>query len=214
MPKWWASLRRVLFPEGGDHLDPDAMRALVERVTTADTDGAAREAADRAIVFLQTQCKLLKRLANNYPANGIRADVWVHGTALARWSGRLADDLERRGATELEEHARTLALSATCKVMGHYPEQVFPRVIRRAGCNERLGRIATAVQGYRAIVKDFKQLGLEADLISPDDTDEALDGAGRVTLEAVEEALRRLTELSPDEVPPGLLTRLAERLRD
>jgi hypothetical protein len=47
------------------------------------------------------------------------------------------------------------------QIVAHYPEEIFPRVLRNAVCYEALGMISEAVVGYSSIVNDFDQLRLE-----------------------------------------------------
>src|SRR5262249_55606085 len=156
MPKWWNSLFRVL--SSLDRSDSRAAQKAVERGTSASNEAAARRAAARAIAVLDTQCSILKRRSNNYPARPIGAGVWVGGTSIAISADLLADEMERRGLIDFEERARLLAVTAAREVVGHYPEQIFPRVLRRGGCSERRGHDSVAIQCYRAILKDFAEL--------------------------------------------------------
>jgi hypothetical protein len=214
MPKWWNALLDAFgVSESAERLDARRAVALVDELRALRLEEEAHRTVERALAVLDAQCALLRRSANGYPTNGaISARVWLDGAVLATCGDALADELARRGRLEDEDRARLLAVKATCEVLGHYPNEVFPRVFRRGQCSERLGRIAVAVQCYSAIVKDFEQLGLREDLLSAEDNEEA-QGSERVILETVAAALERLDELAPAETVPGLVARIARRLR-
>jgi hypothetical protein len=99
-----------------------------------------------------------------------------------------------------------------CQVMAHYPEEIFPRVVRNARCREDLGERDVAADCYRSILSDFQQLEL-TELLVPDA--EPLQPADRTIIDAVCTAAQRLGELRPEgrpqlaELQQALLARLA-----
>jgi hypothetical protein len=192
-------------------LDPRTAKSLVDAVVAASTETDTRQAADRALSFLSDQSTLLRSQANGYPRRPIEADVWRNGAGLTSACDALADALQRRGLVEDEEKASALAVVCACAVMGHYPEQIFPRVVRRARCLESVGRAARAADGYAAVVKDFEVLGLSEQYLDEGDDDE-LPGEGRVILEALATSISRLKVLAPERVTPGLAERATSRL--
>jgi len=94
-----------------------------------------------------------------------------------------------------EEFASRLATGIACQVMGRYPEQIFPRVLRNSRCREAIADIEKAIGGYEAIVDDFHKMGL-VDLL---EDNEPLDKSERAILESVLEAAKRLGELRPEQ---------------
>ncbi len=79
------------------------------------------------------------------------------------------------------------------QIMAHYPEEVFPRVLRNAMCCEGLGMISEAIDGYSSVVDDFDQLRLEELLNSS----EPFEDSEAKTLTAVRNAFAGLQRLSP-----------------
>src|SRR5262245_33821546 len=80
--------------------------------------------------------------------------------------------------------------------LGHYPQEIFPRVLRNSRCREAIANIEGAIGGYEAIVSDFRTMGL-VDLL---EDDEPLDEWESTILESVFEAAKRLGELRPYQV--------------
>lgn len=182
------------------------VKAVNDAATRAEVEGAAHS----ALAFVAAQSELLHTAANGYPRNPISVDVWMGGTELARACDALADSLGTRGLREEEAEASRLAVSCACSVVGHYPEKIFPRVLRHARCQEALGKLEVAIPSYAAVVRDFQQL--ELDQLYLDDQGEPLGEPGRTILIAVSECLGRLRTLAPAEVPPGLSERITARL--
>lgn len=143
---------------------------------------AAEAAVTQLLNFLLKQLEELRELANGYPRNPISGDAWVAGATLAGVCDHLTDELAKRGLRRHEELASRLAAGMACQVMGHYPEQIFPRVVRNARCREAIGDVAEATGCYESVVADFHELGLSEML---DDAAESIDESGRVILAAV-----------------------------
>ena len=177
-------------------LDPDRGQQLLASLAAARDHDDVREAAGQALNFLLKQLEELRVLANGYPRNPISGAAWVDGKALTEVCDALADELSRRGLPHEEELASRLATGMACQVMGHYPEEIFPRVLRNSRNRESIAEIDQAIGGYEAIIADFGALGLECLL----EDDEPLDESGRVILVSVNEAANRLGELRPEQV--------------
>ena len=173
-------------------LDPDKAQQFLTTLATAPDRDSAREMAERALNFLIRQLEELRGLANGYPRNPISADVWMAGKALAEACDVLTDVFSRWNLQREEELASRLAVGMACQVMGHYPEEIFPRVLRNSKSHEAIGEVDQAIGGYEAIVLDFGALGLEGLL----DEEMPLEESSRAILAAVHEACKRLTELT------------------
>jgi hypothetical protein len=149
-------------------------------------------------------------LANGYPRNPISAEVWTDGKALAELCDELTGVLQAKGYPHEAELASRLATGMACQIMGHYPEEIFPRVLRNSRCREAIDNLDDAIGGYEAIVGDFEALELNYLL----DEAEPLEEAGHVILAAVHEAIGRLNELHPERAPAlaPLSAALSQRL--
>ncbi len=191
-------------------LSPAKARKLVEALHKASGDDDARVASEEVLNFLLGQLEELRDLANGYPRNPISGAVWSDGADLAR----LCDDLTSRFSgmkrPREEELASRLATGMACQVMGHYPEEIFPRVLRHSKCREAVSDLENAIGGYEAIVADYDEMDL--DYLLEDDC--PLDESGRAILEAVHQAASRLRELRPEKAVDleGLMLNLERRL--
>lgn len=143
------------------NLDPAAAATLVDAVERAESRDVAQAFALEAGQFLIDQLQVLRALANGYPRNPINGAVWFAGRELAEICDRFALSVGRHGLEKGEEQATALAVSLALEVMGHYPDQIFPRVLRNAKCLEAHGNNDDAVTGYEAIVGDFDRMGLD-----------------------------------------------------
>ena len=174
-------------------LDPERARKLLDVVSRAQTRNESGEAAVELLNFLLRQLEELRDLANGYPRNPIAGDVWFNGKALAEICDELADQLAGRELPEQEELASRLAVGMALQVMGHYPDEIFPRIVRNSFHREALGQLDDAIGGYEAIVGDFESMGL-GEIFEY----EELDASSRKILESVEVAASRLGELRPE----------------
>ena len=183
------------------------MLGVVFRTETRNETG---DTAAALLNFLLRQLEELRDLANGYPRNPIAGDVWFSGKALAELCDELTVVLADRGLPEQEELASRLAVGMALQVMGHYPEEIFPRVLRNARCREALGQLTEAITGYESIVDDYVEMGL-AELLE----DEQLDASSRMILESVGYAATRLGELDPERVEAlvSLNSAVAEALK-
>lgn len=122
-------------------MDLDAERALrlVDAVEHAPTREEARDRCARAWDFLLAQYHLLRERANGYPRNPIDGATWMEGLRLAQVCDRFADVVRDQANRAGEAQAAGLATAIACQVVGHYPEEIFPRVLRAAECHEALG---------------------------------------------------------------------------
>ena len=175
-------------------LNPSKARELLLALSNAQDDQNIRAAADRVLNFLLNQLEELRELANGYPANPISAAVWMDGTALTQLCDELTALLAVKALPNQQELASRLAVGMACQVMGHYPEQIFPRILRNSRCREGISHLDEAIGGYEAIVADFSEMGLD-DLL---DDRGPLDESARVVLESVHDAAERLGELQPE----------------
>ncbi|WP_437720767.1 hypothetical protein [Sorangium sp. So ce861] len=175
-------------------LNPEAVRKRLETLKSAQGQDDLRVAAEQILDFLLTQLEELRVLANGYPRTPISSAVWTDGKALAELCDVLADALSSKGLPHQEELASRLAAGMACQVMGHYPEEIFPRVLRNSQCRERIDQLDDAIGGYEAIVADFGALELDYLL----QENEELDQTGRVILTAVQHAAARLGEIQPE----------------
>jgi hypothetical protein len=172
-------------------LDPAYAKLIVSRLKDIDEPLDFAIEADKALSFLLKQLEELRDLANGYPRNPIQGIVWKDGAALTDICDELTDILDERNQAERQELASRLAGGMACQIMGHYPEQIFPRVLRNAHCREAIHQYEDAIGSYMAIVQDFSIIGLDKML----DEVEPLDEAERCILAAVREALERLQAL-------------------
>lgn len=176
-------------------LNPTHARQLMEGVAHAKTRPKMGEAAAVLLNFLLRQLEELRDLSNDYPRNAIRGDVWFDGRALTELCDELTGLLSRFKLPEQEELASRLAVGMACQVMGHYPEQIFPRVLRNARCKEAISEADEAVDLYEAIVDDFKTMELDELL-----HEEPMEASSRVILESLDSALERLCERRPEQL--------------
>jgi hypothetical protein len=171
----------------------EALR-LVDLVFQAPNLDAAIAAAEAAFSFLVGQLHILGDSANGYPRNPVNAHVWAEGYSLANTCDRFADAVagwnQRRG----EEQATRLAAMMALQIVAHYPEEIFPRVLRNAVCCEALGMMSEAIEGYGSIVGDFDRLRLEEIL----DSSEPFTDSEIKILTSVHHAFIALQRLSPE----------------
>jgi hypothetical protein len=175
-------------------LDSAEAQRLVNLVERAGDLEAAVAAAGNAFSFLVSQLHLLGESANGYPQNPIDGTVWKEGHSLARVCDHFADAVARWQQRRGEEQATRLAVAMAMQVVAHYPEEIFPRVLRNAKCCESLGMTSEAGDGYRCIVEDFEKLGLEENL----DTAAPHADSQATILTCLTEALAALLRLSPE----------------
>jgi len=176
-----------------EKLNSKEARRLVDLVVQAQTLDAAVATAETAFSFLVVQLHILGDSANGYPTNPIDAQVWTEGYSLANTCDRFADAVARWNQRRGEEQATRLAATMALQIMAHYPEEVFPRVLRNAVCCEGLGMISEAIEGYSSVVDDFDQLLLEEIL----DSSEPFKDSEAKILIAVRNAFAGLQRLSP-----------------
>ena len=177
---------------------------LVDLVAQAQDLDTAVAAAERAFSFLVDQLHILGDSANGYPRNPIDGNVWQEGRELTSVCDQFADAVSRWHQRRGEEQATRLAVSMALQVVGHHPEEIFPRVLRNAKCCESLGRTAEASKGYRCILGDFDALDLEWLF---DGTD-PLGGSQVTILCSLREALAGLQRLSQQGLTDAELTLL------
>src|SRR5262249_37769734 len=144
-----------------------------------------------------------------YPLNPIDDGVWSDGKALAELCDELTSLLSLHELPEQEELASRLAVGMAVQVMGYYPEEIFPRVLRNSRCREAIAQTEEAIGGYEAIVNDFHQMGL-VDLLEKD----PLEASSRSILQSVYDAALRLGALRPERLATleDLLSVLRKRL--
>ncbi len=178
-------------------LDPAYARNLVSKLKDIEEPHNLAIETDEALQFLFNQLKELHGLANGYPRNPISGSVWKDGQALTEICDELTDALDGRNQAERQEFASRLSVGMACQIMGHYPEQIFPRVVRNGRCCEAIHNVENAIRSYEAIVRDFSSLDLDEILeeVIPFNAD---DGE-RYILTAVHEALERLLALKPQQ---------------
>ena len=190
-------------------LNSQEARRLVDLVAQARDRDAAVVAAEKAFSFLVGQLHILGYSANDYPRNPVSAHVWSEGYSLANTCDCFADAVAQWNQWQCEEQATRLAATMALQVVAHYPEEIFPRVLRNAKCCESLGMISEAVKGYRSIVDDFDQLNLEEIL----DSSEPFKDSEVKILTSVREALTALQRLSPQGLAEAQLA-FCERLNE
>ena len=178
-------------------LDSAYARMLVSKVKDSDGSRDLAIEADQALKFLLKQLDELRVLSNGYPRNPISGNVWMEGQALTEICDELIDALDGRDQAERQEFASRLSVGMACQIMGHYPEQIFPRVVRNGRCREAIHQVENAIVSYEAVVRDFSLLDLDEMLeeVVPFDEDEG----ERFILMAVREALERLLVLQPQQ---------------
>jgi len=93
-----------------------------------------------------------------------------------------------------EEQISRLAATMAMQVMAHYPNEIFPRVLRHVRCCETLGQVAEALDGYRCITGDFEVMELQ----NLCDTTEQLEATDWTILQSTSDALAGVQRLSPD----------------
>ncbi len=188
-------------------LNSQEAQRLVDLVAHAQNHEAAIAAAERAFSFLVDQLHILGENANGYPSNSIRADVWMEGRSLTHAADSFADAVGQWDQKRGEEQAVRLAATMAMQVMAHYPEEIFPRILRHAKCCESIGMKSEAIENYHCIVADFGLLNLEEILDSPEPF---IDSETKI-LTSMGEALTALQRLSPQEITETQLV-LCERL--
>lgn len=182
----------------------EAFKHLPE--TASETE--LREAAYPTLIALQEECQQLRQDADGYPANPIRADVWMHGAmSLAPLTALFAEYLRQRGQIEYEEAARGMHCMVVLSVQGHYHHIVGPAMLARAECNERLERFDFAVALYRAVVGDFSWF------VEEWEPEEALPEEPRISLECLLQSLERISALDTEADDLDVLRSLADRAR-
>jgi hypothetical protein len=182
-----------------EKLKSDEARRLVDLVGQAQTVDAAVASAETAFSFLVAQLHILGDSANGYPKNPINAQVWTEGLNLANTCDRFADAVARWDQRRSEEQATRLAATMALQIMAHYPEEVFPRVVRNAMCCEGLAMIVEAIDGYTSVVDDFDHLQLEEIL----DSSGPFNDSEAKILTAVHNAFAGLQRLSPHRISPA-----------
>jgi len=193
-------------------LSPAHAHGLFLNVVKAEGRNQAGEAAAALLNFLLPQLDTLRELANGYPRNPIDGSVWSDGKTLAELCDELTTVLAARELPQQEELASRLAAGMALQVMSHYPEEIFPRIVRNARCREALGQEEAAVRSYEAVLGDFYRL----ELLELLDDGVALDEASRGIVAALSTAVARLAELRPARRPTlralgALLTQCLER---
>ncbi|XYH93185.1 hypothetical protein ACMHYB_35700 [Sorangium sp. So ce1128] len=187
-------------------LDPARATELVSQLDAAREPRQLAASADEALNFLLKQLEQLRDLANGYPRNPISGTVWSDGQALTLVCDALTGSLAGRNEAARQELASRLAVGMACQVMGHYPEEIFPRVVRNARHREAIQQADDAVGLYQAVVDDFRSLDLDYTL----DENEPLSESERYILEALSIALERLIALRSD--PDHQLSELRQRV--
>ena len=172
-------------------LNADHAFHLVKQVAQAQDDASFEAAAQAALTYLIAQLHRLGDLANGYPRNPIQADVWQQGRMLTLACDQFADAC--RGPKGEEQISR-LAASMAMQIMGHYPNEIFPRVLRHARCREALGQVSEALEGYRCITQDFDVMDLQALC----DTTAQLEATDWTILQSTSDALAGVQRLSSD----------------
>ncbi|WP_438016962.1 hypothetical protein WMF18_40240 [Sorangium sp. So ce315] len=192
-------------------LDPARATELVRQIDAAREPRRLAVSADEALSFLLKQLEQLRELANGYPRNPVSGTVWSDGRALTLVCDALTDALAGRNEAARQELASRLAVGMACQVMGHYPEEIFPRVVRNARHREAIQQADDAAGLYQAVVDDFSSLDLGYTL----DESEPLSESDRCILEALSTALERLIALrrDPDHQLIELRQRVCARLR-
>lgn len=120
-------------------LNSQEARRLVDLVVQAPNLDAAVAAAETAFSFLVGQLHILGESANGYPRNPVDAHVWTEGYSLANICDCFADAVAAWNQRRGEEQATRLAATMALQIVAHYPEEIFPRVLRNAVCCEALG---------------------------------------------------------------------------
>lgn len=195
-------------------LTPKLAAKLLRALKDANVESAP-QGASSVLNFMLSQLRQLDELSNGYPRNPIAGNVWMDGAALTTVADELADEVTRRELPEHIELAPRIAAGMACKVMSHYPEEIFPRVVRNGRARLALARTDDAAQCFLSVVADFDNLGL-VELLdqSPDD----LTHADIAILQAFHTAAVQLRELRPNERPALVaraddVARLLERRR-
>ena len=172
-------------------LSSQEAQRLVDLVAQAQTREAAVEAAGTAFSFLVGQLHALADSANGYPRNPIEGRVWKEGCRLASICDQFADAAAHWNQRRGEEQATRLAASMAMQVVAHYPEEIFPRVLRNAKCCGALEMTTDAAEAYHCIAADFDALDLEEIL----ELTEPLEEADVTILTCLREALSGLERL-------------------
>jgi hypothetical protein len=177
-------------------LDSAHASALLDQVKQAADPAAALRLTHELLDFLRAQLRALTHQAKGYPSNGIHMAVFMAGSELACVADATADELERRQLPEPAEMASRLATGLAYEVKGHYPQEIFPRVLRNARCREAMGDLAGAIGNYQAILADYDEMGLD-EWLEP----AAIDDWNRLALEAARAAADRLITLDYGDMP-------------
>lgn len=174
-------------------LDPAHAEALLLRLKEAIEPAVVQSLVNEVFDFLRAQLEALREQANGYPRVSIPSEVWMSGSALACMADALVDELHRRQLPKPEEFASRLATALALQVKSHYPQEIFPRVLRNARCCEAIGDTSRAIGNYQAILGDFVELELEQDWLEPGA--ETTDDWNWEALDAAHAAATRLIEL-------------------
>lgn len=161
----WSWLKRNARPEApSPEAPPDSVEELQRRTSelcrAADSIPADRIRKMTEALFTSVQRKLaqVELDAGDYPASGIRGDVWMDGASLAPVAGQLAVCLQAHGLTDLEWWAHIFRCRAVLAVQSHYHHIVGPAMLARADCEVRLGRSDAALKSYGAVIADLSFL--------------------------------------------------------
>jgi len=177
-------------------LDPTTAAKLVDAVEHATSRESAQACALEAGQFLIGQLQVLRAKANGYPRNPIDGATWFAGRDLAETCDRFANSAGRHRLANGEEQATALAVAMALQVMAHYPDEIFPRVLRNARCLEARGKEEEAVGAYQAIRDDFEQMDLD-EILDEIESDTVPDEATAKILSAVVDAIDGLARLRP-----------------
>jgi hypothetical protein len=175
------------------NLDSRNAQRVIDEIGQATTPEEALSRSSRAWDLLLAQFHLLCDRANGYPRNPIDGETWWEGHQLARVCDRFADSVQKQGNRSGELQAAALATAIACQVVAHYPEEIFPRVLRTARCREAVAKPDEAADDYLAILEDFRNLELESLL----DGEEAPQDSQRCVLTCLVAAIEALERLDP-----------------
>ncbi len=186
-------------------LDPEGAKQLISKLYTVDEQREFEMLVDESIEFLYKQYEELHNLARVFPRPN-----WFDGVQLTNICDELTEILEDRNQAKRQEQASNLAVGMACEVLGFYPEQIFPRVVRNGQCREAINDVDAAIDSYEAVIKDFSALSIAETL----DEAEPLDKTERTILFAVRKALERLLDIQPKrkDENQNLLRRINNRL--
>jgi hypothetical protein len=179
-------------------LDPAHASALLDRLRQAADPAEALRLTNELLDFLRAQLGALGKQANGYPGKAINMAVWMAGSDLACLADAVADELNLRQLPVQEELAAKLATALAFEVKSHYPQEIFPRVLRHARCREAIGDLPGAIGNYQAILADFDEMGLD-EWLQPEL--HATDAWEQQALKAARAAADRLITLDSGDVP-------------